>query len=102
MTDLFETKPEWLKKAQGQKVAVINHGLCLETARKLALSLLNEKEVISIDDVREGLLKQGYDLSGRVRWLGSVFLAPEFTHAGFKQATHEGSHGRIIRLWKLR
>lgn len=99
---LFDTRPEWQKKQSGMATASINHGLCLETARKLAISLLSEKDVISIDEVRDALVAKGYDLSGRIKWLGSVFLAPEFVHAGFKQAEHANSHSRIIRTWKLR
>lgn len=101
MTDLFEEKPEWLKKAQGQAVASCNHSIMIKIAREEAIKLAIMNGETNIDEVREVLIIKGYDLSGRFNWLGSVFRAKEFVASGYKQADHVNSHARIIRTWKL-
>jgi hypothetical protein len=103
MTDLFsDSKPEWLKKAQGQAVANINHGLCLRAAREVARDYAKLHGQVSIDEVREGLICRGFDLSGRTNWLGSTFKSGEFEACGFKRSEHANSHSRIIQLWRLK
>ncbi len=100
--DVFDFRPEWAKKESGQEVAAVNHSLMIKIARELAISYAIMNGETDIDEVREGLVTKGHDLSGRVNWLGSVFRCDLFQPCGFKQAQHVGSHSRIVRKWKLK
>jgi hypothetical protein len=100
--ELFDNRPEWQKKQHGQAVAAITHGECIRQAREVAKEHCLAHGVVTIDSVREGLLKRGFDLSGAVNWLGSTFKSKDWECIGFENASHPNSHGRIIRKWRLR
>lgn len=103
MQDLFQNQiPEWQKKLQGQAVANVNHGLCLRIAREVAREHAILHGEVNIDNVREGLICRGFDLSGRIVWLGSTFKCEEFEFVRYQKATHVNSHARVIAVWKLK
>ena len=105
MIDLFaEQIPEWCKKQRGIAVASIHHGEPIRIAREVAKQYLMTNSTVSIDEVREGLILRGFDLSGRYskQWMGSVFKNGEFELAGYKKSEHVGSHSRIIAVWKMK
>jgi hypothetical protein len=103
VSDLFsDQKPEWLKKAQGQAVANINHGLCLRIAREVGKQYASMHGLVTIENVRDGLITRGFDLSARINWMGSVFKGGEFEIVRYDKSTHVGSHARVIAVWRLK
>lgn len=103
MTDLFSDQiPEWQKKNRGQAVASVNHGLCLRIAREVAKEYASMNGTVSIENVRDGLITRGFDLSRRINWLGSVFKGGEFELVEYTKSRHVGSHARVIAVWRLK
>ena len=72
----------------------------LRLAKRVA-AMLGETRQITIEDVRNWFAEQG------MKWTlgnaaGSVFDGGEWESCGFAAAKREESHGRIIRVWRLR
>ena len=101
--DLFSDQiPEWQKKNRGQAVANVNHGLCLRIAREVAKDYARANGVVTIENVRDGLIMRGFDLSQRINWMGSVFKNGEYELIEYTKSTHVGSHARVIAVWRLK
>lgn len=57
--------------------------------------------VTDIDQVRDAAERCRIDYEPGA-WMGSLFRCKEWECIGWTPATHEGSHGRSIRRWRLR
>lgn len=90
---------EQSKKRIGMKIAADNNAEILETFRNIAKHQASIKGIISIDDVRKGAEINGVEYHPGA-WVGSVFKGDEWVCVGVVAATHEGSHGRLVRTWR--
>jgi len=72
----------------------------LSLARRIAIACGHEKEIISIDDVREKAVSLGYEIDFSGNWVGSVFRGP-WKHMGYDESRHKDGHGRTIKRWSL-
>ncbi len=71
----------------------------LEDARVAARRLLQDRYHITIEDVLRVCPRPTY-LNRNVT--GGVFQHPDFTPIGFVFSTRPISHGRVVRMWKLK
>ncbi len=57
---------------------------------------------VSINDVRESL--DSWIVPGIVwgNWAGSIFKVKQWERVGYTQARHEGSHARVVGVWRLK
>lgn len=84
-------------KEYGKDVSAQKNYFILQTAQRIALELAQDAPV-SIDEVRLEMNRRKIEYEPG-NWLGSVFKGTRWKPYGFKVATHEGAHGRIIRTW---
>lgn len=92
------THPELFAKEAGMKLAAEKNKTALLAAREMAVYLAEKHGSVSIEDVREALpqLPTG-------NFLGSVFKGGLFEFTGeWETAKHKGSHGRPVRIWRLK
>lgn len=87
---------ELFRKREGMIQSASADRYHLERAREIANHLGDIGVQVDIDMVREYAERAGDPLpSGN--YLGSTFSG--WRMAGFKSATHKGSHGRTIKTW---
>ena len=88
---------ELVFKEFGKSVSAQKNYFILDIAQRIALDL-GGNGPISIDEVRGEMKRRKIDFESG-NWLGSVFKGDKWRPYGFKVATHEGAHGRIVRTW---
>lgn len=89
---------EMALKTQGMDLAAQKNKVALMAAKEMAVYLAEKNGQVSIEDVREALphLPVG-------NWMGSVFKGSIWDFTGeWEVARHKGSHGRPVRVWRLR
>jgi len=94
---------EQTKKREGMELAANNHAEILDKFRAIAHGLTVQGysgRSITIDDVREYADRTGIQYTPS-NWLGSVFKGWKWT-GEVKASTHEGSHGRMVKVWTRR
>ena len=84
-------------KEYGKSCAAQKNYFILATAQRIASELAQDAP-ISIDEVRLEMERRKIEYEPG-NWLGSVFKGKSWKPFGFKVATHEGAHGRMIRTW---
>lgn len=93
---------ELFNKEKGMKLAADANRQWLEKARELAIKIgknpLNREVGTSIEQVR-CFWKHDVPFGN---WAGSIFKDGNWEHLGYRQARHEGSHGRIVKTWRLK
>lgn len=86
-------------KQIGMNFAAEKHSDMLETFRRIAKHFI-VKDTVDIDDVRRVAEELGYNYAPG-NWLGSVFTTKDWMWTGeVKASTHQGSHGRMIKVWR--
>lgn len=91
------TQMEMFKKEHAMKWACQAHGIALKKAREVAVMIAKAHGQVSVDDIRETLPAMEFG-----NWAGSIFKDGQFYCSGYVPARHAGSHGRLIRVWKLK
>lgn len=89
-------------KAAGMESCALRYRDQLIKAQRLAVELARSRGTITSDDVREEAIKRGLNLSFGKNWVGSIFRGKHWEKVSFVQSRHEGGHGRIIAVWKLK
>ena len=91
---------EYKKKRTGMKRAVAKNPEILSLFRTMALILADNFPVVTIDDVRKYAdMKNVQYVPGN--WMGSIFTGDGWEWTGeVKPSTHEGSHGRLVKVWR--
>jgi len=99
---LFDQSRGQLRKYVGMKSAAIHHKEKLELARAVAAILAMRNGTVSADEVGEALLK-GYGIKTLGNATGSLFKGKDWIFTGqWKTSTRVSSHGRMLRVWRLR
>ena len=105
---LFDTDREELARERGMARSAERHASILEQAREAALHVAQNRARAgqpahcTIEDVRQRLDDQGVEFTAG-NWMGSVFRGRRWVFTGqWAKASHEGSHSRMVRVWRLR
>ena len=85
-------------KAIGMKLAADANRQWLNRARSLALALGSIQEFVSIEDIRA---EWPYENVPFGNWAGSIFKGGDWEYVRHIKATHKGSHGRVVSVWKF-
>ena len=96
---------EFFNKVAGQDQAAAHNRQILTVAKSLAREHARLYGRCSIEDVRRLLSLKGYRFQSgteKPNWMGSVFKGRDWETIGQEQAQHPGSHGRFVRIWRLR
>ena len=96
----LSTVREQDKKKNGMKISAERFPAHLAMFREIARDLAKDGRHITIDNVRDAVLSRGIKFEV-ANYLGSVFKGKEWSCEGFAVSTHEGSHGRMVRVWRL-
>jgi len=92
------------KKEEGMKLSSNSNKLFLMKAREYAFAVAcrHPESEVDVETVRQEFMRiSGIRITGN--WLGSLFRDGRFEFTGrWEQATHEGSHARFIRIWRLK
>ena len=92
------------KKDDGMKLAANANKLFLLKAREYAFAIAcrHPDSEVDVETVREEFMRiSGIRITGC--WLGSLFKDGRFEFTGkWKQETHQGSHARVTRIWRLK
>jgi len=89
------------KKNRGMKLSAAKNQEYLDRARDLAREIGERTGTCSIEDVRMLAVSRGVFLPP-ANYLGSVFRDGNWLPAGWVTSYHKGSHGRPVRLWRLK
>ncbi len=101
LAGLEVVKPtEQQKKKTGMESAAKHYADILNTFQTIAKEL-GAYGPISIDEVRSWADRNGIVYTPG-NWCGSTFKGSHWECCGYQQATHAGSHGRVVRLWRLK
>jgi hypothetical protein len=94
---------EQTKKRIGMERSACKHEKILREFQAIALELgkLSWMQYVDIDMVRGIAKSKGIKFVPK-NWLGSVFRNQKWECVGFTISNHKGSHGRIIRKWKIK
>ena len=92
---------ERAKKEAGMLRAANANGDMLAIFRSIAVRLSCDNRQISIDDVRKEAERVGIKYTPG-NYLGSIFKGAHWDCCGFKPSTHAGSHGRMVRVWRIK
>lgn len=85
------------KRDLGMAMAAANNSELLELARQIALKWLRTHPTVSVEDVRLEIESHYSFRAGN--WMGSIFKHGDFRPVGWTETTHEGGHGRMVRVW---
>ena len=100
--NLFDAAEADRRKEAGMRLAADARGPLLAVAQGIALSLAVDGREVSMDDVAAEMAAQGYDFTLLGNAAGSVFKGPGWLCSGFTRSVRASTHGRAIRLWKLK
>ncbi len=98
LRSLFD--PEEEKKERGMRLAAEKRADLLGYARWTATIAAKTQGTVTVDDVRERIENDDDFVPGN--WMGSIFKGKEWERVGYKKSTHEGSHARMISVWRLK
>lgn len=100
--DASPFEPETRARDRGMRVAASAHHTDLRIARQIAREVyLSGCLPICADDVRATMLRRFPDTQWG-NWAGSIFTGGEWTFAGYTKSTAPGSHGNLLRTWRLK
>lgn len=100
--NLFDAAEADRRKETGMAKAASARPELLGVAQAVALGLAADGREVSMDDVAAEMAAQGYDFTLLGNAAGSVFKGPGWTCSGFTRSVRASTHGRAIRLWKLK
>ena len=84
-------------KAMGMKLAADANRQWLAKARIIAKGIAVVQDVVSIEDIRA---EWPFDVPFG-NWAGSIFKGGDWEYVRHIKATHKGSHGRVVSVWKF-
>ncbi len=79
-----EKNAEYLAQARGVAFEIAQRGL------EISINLVRDQCVLDFPDIVWG------------NWAGSIFKGKQWERVGYTQARHEGSHARVVGVWRLR
>jgi hypothetical protein len=100
---LFDAAESERRKQEGMALAANNpeRSDLLELARDRARCIVRERGEVTMDDVVQRLVQDGYDVSGLGNAAGSVFRGKEWEFAGkFVKSARVANHSRLLRVWR--
>lgn len=99
---LLTYEPERLAADRGKARAAAAHNRDLILARQIARELGSDGRELCADDVRFAVQARPHLGIVWGNWAGSIFAGEEWIFAGYTKSRAEGSHGNLLRSWRLK
>ncbi len=102
MGDLFNYAEGIRQRDKGMEMAALKRADVLEKAKEIAveIALQHPKRICNIDMVRIVMDQRGIGDLGMAA--GSVFKGKHWEYYGTKKTMRVSSHGRDIKIWRLK
>lgn len=101
LPDIFDAIESDRLKHEGMKRAAGARSPLLDIARDRARRLAAMQGSVTMDDVTQQLLKEGFDIALLGPAAGSVFVPSEWEFTGqFIKSARVSNHSRLLRVWR--
>lgn len=103
LSDIFDAIESDRLKHEGMARAARNRSPLLDIARDRARRIAQERGEVTMDDVAERLVNEGFDIALLGPAAGSVFTPSEWEFTGrFVKSARVANHSRLLRVWRRR